>query len=64
MDQNTSSYIIHFHIDGPDRLYGFRSKLKQRIFGKMVENLSTEDREKLVTFRKLSVNFWELSRKT
>ena len=33
---------IHFRIDGPDRLYGFRSKLKHRIFGKMVEKLSTE----------------------
>ena len=55
---------IHFRIDGPDRLYGFRSKLKQRIFGKMVENLLTEDREKLVTFGKLSVNFRKLSGKT
>ena len=55
---------IHFRIDGLDRLYGFRSKLKQRIFGKMVENLSTEDCEKLVTFGKLSVNFRKLSRKT
>ena len=36
---------IHFRIDGPDRLYGFRPKLKKRIFGKMVENLSTEDYE-------------------
>ena len=33
---------IHFRIDGPDRLYGFRSKLKQGIFGKMVEKLLTE----------------------
>ena len=33
---------IHFRIDGPDRLYGFRSKLKHRIFGKMTEKLSTE----------------------
>ena len=33
---------IHFRIDGPDRLYGFRSKLKHRILGKMVEKLSTE----------------------
>ena len=33
---------IHFHIDGPDRLYGFRSKLKHRVFGKMTEKLSTE----------------------
>ena len=56
---------IHFRIDGPDDLYGFRSKLKHMIFGKMTEKLSTEVvkntinriREKLVTFRKLSVNF-------
>ena len=33
---------IYFRIDGPDHLYGFRSKLKHRIFGKMVEKLSTE----------------------
>ena len=33
---------IHFRIDGPGRLYGFRSKLKHRIYGKMVEKLSTE----------------------
>ena len=33
---------IHFRIDGPDRLYGFRSKSKHGIFGKMVEKLSTE----------------------
>ena len=30
----------------------------------MVEKLSTEDHEKLVTFRKLSVNFRKLSGKT
>ena len=34
--------FIHFRIDGPVRLYGFRSKLKHRTFGKMVEKLSTE----------------------
>ena len=34
--------FIHFRIDGPDRLYGFRSKLKHRLFGKMVAKLSTE----------------------
>ena len=33
---------IHFRIDGLDHLYGFRSKSKHRIFGKMVEKLSTE----------------------
>ena len=33
---------IHFRTDGPDHLYGFRSKLKLRIFGKIVEELSTE----------------------
>ena len=33
---------IYFRMDGPDHLYGFRSKLKHRIFGKMVEKLSTE----------------------
>ena len=33
---------IHFRIDGPDHLYGFRSNLKHRIFGKMVEKLSSE----------------------
>ena len=54
--------FIHFRIDGPDSLYGFRSKL--RIFGKMAENLSTEDSEKLVTFGNLSVNFRKLSGKT
>ena len=53
---------MHFRIDGPDLLYGFQSKLKD--FGKMVENLSTEDSEKLVTFGKLSVNFRKLSGKT
>ena len=34
--------FIHFRADGPDHLYHFRSKLKRRIFGKMVEKLSTE----------------------
>ena len=33
---------IHFRIDGPDHLYGFRLKLKHRVFGKMVEKLSAE----------------------
>ena len=33
---------IHFRIDGPDRLYGSRSKIKHSIFGKMTEKLSTE----------------------
>ena len=33
---------IHFRIDGSDRLYDFRSKLKHSIFGKMTEKLSTE----------------------
>ena len=33
---------IHFRTDGPYHLYGFRSKLKHRIFGKMAEKLSTE----------------------
>ena len=33
---------IHFRIDGRDRLYGFRSKLKHRIFGNMVDKLSRE----------------------
>ena len=55
---------IHFRIDGPDHLYGFRSKLKHRIFGKMVEKLSTEVVKSLVTFGKLSVNFRKLSGKT
>ena len=32
--------LIHFHIDGPYHLYGFRSKLKHRIFGKMAQKLS------------------------
>ena len=32
----------HFRIDGLDHSYGFRSKLKHRTFGKMVEKLSTE----------------------
>ena len=36
------SQAINFRIDGSDRLYGFRSKLKHRTFGKMVEKLSTE----------------------
>ena len=39
-------------------------KVKVKDFGKMVENLSTEDREKLVTFGKFSVNFRKLSGKT
>ena len=30
------------HIDGPGHLYGFGSKLKHRIFGKIVEKLSTD----------------------
>ena len=34
--------IYTFRIDGPDRLYGFRSKLKHRIFGKITEKPSTE----------------------
>ena len=55
---------IQSRIDGPDRLYGFRLKLKHRIFGKRLEKLSTEDSEKLVTFGKLSVNFQKLSGKT
>ena len=52
---------IHFRIDGPDHSYVFRSKLKHRIFGKMVDGRETIDRgrEKLVTFGKLSVNFPE-----
>ena len=33
---------IHFRTDTSDHLYGFRSKLKHRIFGKMAEKLSTE----------------------
>ena len=33
---------LHFRIDGPDRLYGFQSKLKHRIFEKMTEKLSPE----------------------
>ena len=36
------SQAINFRIDGLDHLYGFRSKLKHMIFGKMVEKLSTE----------------------
>ena len=36
------SQAINFRLDGPDRLYGFRSKLKHRILGKMVDKLSAE----------------------
>ena len=38
-------------------------KVKVKDFGKMVENISTEDSEKLVTFGKLSMNFRKLSGK-
>ena len=55
---------IHFRIYGPDHLYGFQSKLKQRNFGKMTEKLWTEVVKMLVTFGKLSVNFRKLSGKT
>ena len=57
------SQAINFRIDGPDRLYGFRSKLKYRIFGKMVEDGRWEDHEKLVTFGKFWVNFQKLPKK-
>ena len=41
---------MQFRIDGPE--------VKTQDFGgKISEKLSTEDREKLVTFGKLSVNF-------
>ena len=55
---------IHFRIDGPDHLYGFRSKLKHRIFWEDGKEIIDRGREKLVTFGKLSVNFRKLSGKT
>ena len=55
---------IHFRVDGPDRLYSCRSKLKHRIFGKMGRETIDRGREMLVTFGKLSVNFRKLSGKT
>ena len=55
---------IHFRIDGPDRLYGFRSKLKQRIFWEDGRETFERGREMLVMFGKLSVNFRKLSGKT
>ena len=54
---------IHFRIDGPDRLYGFRSKLKQHFWGDDRETIN-RSLEKLVTFGKLSVNFRKPSGKT
>ena len=55
---------IHFRIDGPDRLYGFRSKLKHRNFWEYGRETIDRGREMLVTFEKLSVNFRKLSRNT
>ena len=60
MERGTS---IHFRIDGPDHLYGFRSKLKQDFWEDGGETID-RGREKLVTFGKLSVNFRRLSGKT
>ena len=54
---------IHFRIDGPDRLYGFRSKLKQHFWEDDRETIN-RSREKLVTLGKLSVNFRKRSGKT
>ena len=42
LDYGMWTIYTHFRIDGQDHLYGFRSKLKHRIIGKMVEKLSTE----------------------
>ena len=55
---------IHFRIDDPDHLYGFRSKLKLRDLWKDGREVIDRGREKLVTFGKLSVNFRKLSGKT
>ena len=54
---------IHFRKDGPDHLYGFRSKLKRRIFWEDGRETIDRGREKFVTFGKLSVNFRKLSGK-
>ena len=54
---------IHFRIDGPDHLYGFRSKLKQDFWEDGTETID-RGREMLVTFGKLSVNFRKHSGKT
>ena len=48
-------YTFPYRLSGPF----IRLSIKDKIFGKMVENLLTEDREKLVTFGKFSVNFPE-----
>ena len=54
---------IHFRIDGPDHLYGFRS-VKTQDFWKDGREAIDRGREKLVTFGKLSVNFRKFSGKT
>ena len=50
---------IHFRIDGPDRLYGFRLQLKHESFGKMGNNVSAVDREMLDMLGKLAASFQE-----
>ena len=55
---------IHFRIDGPDHLYGFRSKVKTRDFWEDGRETIDRGREMLVTFGKLSINFRKLSGKT
>ena len=59
---------IHFRIDGPDHLYGFRLRLsikvKSQDFWEDGRETIDRGREMLVTFGKLSVNFRKLSGKT
>ena len=45
-------------------VYTVLIKVKAQDFGNMLEKLSTDDRGKLVTFGKLSVNFRKLSLKS
>ena len=54
---------IHFRIDGPDRSYGFRSKLKKNFWEDDRETIN-RSREKLVYVGKIVGKFLELSRKT
>ena len=58
---------VYFHIDGTDHLYGFRLKLSIKVNTGFLEDgreTIDRDREMLVTFGKLSVNFRKLSGKT
>ena len=48
---------IHFRIDSPDRLYGFRLKVKTQDFWEDGRETIDRGREKFVTFEKLSEIF-------